>query len=85
MQRINLVYDDMYDDADVLLVPDWVAEQAFYWPMRYGEWLVSQGRTDMETEGFVEWLNAQISPEGEKVRILHQHITVDESEPSIDF
>ena len=66
MHRSNLVYDDVYDDADVLQVPDWGAEQAFYWPMRYSEWLVSKGRTDMETEGFVEWLNAQISPEGKR-------------------
>ena len=51
MQKINLVFDGLYADADVLLVPAWVADQAFYWPMRYGEWLSAQNRTEMETEG----------------------------------
>ena len=85
MRRINLVFDEVYEDADVLLVPDWVAEEAWHWPMRYGTWLVAQGRIDMETEGFVEWLNAQIDSEAEKVRILQQHVTVSAAEPSIDF
>ena len=53
--------------------------------MRYGTWLVAQGRIDMETEGFVKWLNAQIDSEAEKVRILQQHVTVSVAEPSIDF
>ena len=70
MQRINLVFDEEYNDADILLVPDWVAEQAFSWPMRYGAWLLSKGLTSMETEGFVDWLNAQIESETEKVCIL---------------
>ncbi|MBQ8555157.1 MAG: hypothetical protein IJ438_04695 [Clostridia bacterium] len=85
MQKINLIYDEAYEDANILLVPDWVAEQAFYWPMRYGSWLASQRCTDMETEGFVEWLNARITSEEEKVRILQQHVAVSKSEPSIDF
>jgi len=85
MRKINLVFDEVYDDADILLVPDWVAEEAWHWPMRYGTWLVAQGRIDMETEGFVEWLNAQIDSEAEKVRILQQHVTVSAAEPSIDF
>ena len=85
MRQINLVFDEVYDDADILLVPDWVAEQAVLMPGRYSEWLVSQGRTDMETDGFVAWLNAQIGADAEKVRIIAQHVTVSESEPSIDF
>ena len=85
MKRINLVYDEFYADADVLLVPDWVFEQALHLPGQYSEWLLVQGRKDMVTEGFVEWLNDQIDPEEEKVRILAQHVSVSETEPRIDF
>ena len=85
MQKINLVYDEFYADADILLVPDWVADQAQHLPGRYSEWLTAPGRTDMETNGFVGWLNDRISSEAEKVRILARHVTVSESEPSIDF
>ena len=85
MKRINLVYDEYYADADVLLVPDWVFEQAIHLPGQYSDWLVVQGRTDMETKGFVEWLNNQIDSVEEIVRILAQHVCVSETEPSIYF
>lgn len=85
VRKINIVFDEVYEDADFLIVPDWVAEEAWHWPMRYGAWLKSQRRIDMETEGFVDWLNARIGSEAEKVRILQQHVTVSTTEPSIDF
>ena len=85
MVRINLVYDDVFDDADILLVPEWVAEQAYYWPMRYGEWLISQGCHNMETDAFVEWLNQQIIHDDEKALILMQHVSVNPENPRIDF
>ena len=85
MKKIHLVYDECYEDADILCVPDWVCEQAVSLPGRYSKWLHEQGRNDMETEGFIEWLNAHITSDAEKVLLLAQHVSVSENEPSISF
>lgn len=85
MKRINLVYDDCYDDADILLVPDFVYHSAEKWPMQYGKYLMETGCHVMETEGFVEWLNQNVCINGELAQIIQQHVSVSASEKSIDF
>ena len=85
MKKINLVFDECYEDADILLVPDFVFNTADAWSSKYGNWLVSQGEHVMESKGFVEWLNKFYCTENNKACILQQHITVDPDEKAIEF
>ncbi len=85
MKKINLIYADDCCDADILLVPDSLYETGGRWCPLYSEWLTQQGRIDMESEGFVAWLNEHFCKGEEKAEILAQHVTVSENEPRIDF
>ena len=85
MRRIYLVYDDCYEDADELLVPEVVCQLAELLPGRYSHYLTSIGCVDMETEGFVEWLNKTICPCEEQAIIIKQHIPAIPEELTIDF
>ena len=85
MRRIYLVYDDCYEDADELFVPEVVCQSAELLPGRYSRCLSSIGSIHMETEGFVQWLNQVVCPGGEQAIILHQHISANPEEFTIHF
>lgn len=85
MKQINLVYDEFFEDADILLVPDSVYQRAEVLPGQYSEYLSSKGLSQMETVGFVEWLNMHICKQGEHVSIVEQHVGVSDAERYIPF
>ena len=89
MKLINLVYDDELDEADVLEVPDYIADNIEYYVMEFNGWLFDpenrqrflapyKGRMELAigTEEFVWWLNCYHASEKEASTIIGQHTSL---------
>ncbi len=89
MQKINLIYDDILDDVDILLVPDCIAYDIENVIQEFGYWLSVPENSDqflnatinghrylaIGTAEFMWWLN-NIKITGEnKAVITDQHTT----------
>lgn len=99
MRYINLVYDDNYDDVDILLVPDFVAENVEDTSSKFLSWLnvsenqqrflivLEDGRQilGVETEGFLWWLNNVMINHGPKAKIIKQHTHIVLGYPNVEF
>lgn len=69
MTKINIVYDDMYCDADIVAVPDEIADHLGDLVSMFLDWSPPENDNDywktingkkylsIETIGFVKWLN----------------------------
>lgn len=87
MEPVCILFDDMYDDTDIISVPDSLYDdiqelgRQFPWWLEKGEhdfWVTSpNGKRylNCETDGFVWWLNKQLGDDcKEKVKIVAQHV-----------
>lgn len=84
MTKVNIVFDNMFDDADIIAVPDILAAdiekigQEFLWwvPSAPAEdrdyWAFKNGRKYLitETDGFLKWLNARYCQKTEKAYVI---------------
>lgn len=88
MRKINLVFDEVYNDVDILLVPDDIAEGIESVMLEFGRWLscdeyakyfrTGQGKfLAIGTSEFLWWLNHIRIIEGTKASILEQHAEFD--------
>lgn len=88
MQKINLVYEDDYDDVDILLVPDYVAEDIQKILQEFFDWVAipengfrfkielnGEKVLSIDTSEVVWWLENHVIKEGESVEVLKQHTT----------
>lgn len=85
MTNINIVYDDMYDDADIIAIPDFlvsaieaIGQEFLFWiPTTDDEkyWIYIDGKkcSIAETIGFIDWLNSTYCKETEKAYIISQN------------
>ena len=99
MKYINLVYEDDYEDADVLLVPDEIADniddvmlEFFGWvkfPENNSRFLVKVGEgkkvLSIDTEEFLWWLNNVKLYGGTKATIEKQHTMMWQGCPNAEF
>ena len=70
MTKVNIVFDDTYNDVDIIAVPDEIAskietisQEFLYWnpPVDDSDyWIIINGKKylAMETDGFIKWLNS---------------------------
>lgn len=85
MQRVNVVFDDVLDDTDIIVIPDEIASNIVAIGQAFLQWLpaakddayqiVIDGHKCLvaETDGFVKWLNARYCLGSEKAYIEVQH------------
>jgi len=99
MKYINLVYEDDYEDADILLVPDEIADNIDNVMREYFRWIkipennvrflvkVGEGKEvlSIDTEGFLWWLNNVKLREGTKAIIEKQHTMIWQGCPVAEF
>lgn len=69
MTKVNIVFDDIFDDVDIIAVPDEIipeiekiAQEFFDWIPTTKDsdyWTIIDEKTYMiaETDGFIKWLN----------------------------
>lgn len=99
MQKIIVLYDENYNDVDILSVPDRIASCINDYGQSYCRWLESADVapdlrrvvngvkcTILETEGFVGWLNSNVIKDGEeKATILQTNTVFCEGYPVVEF
>lgn len=99
MRKINLIFDGVYDDADILLVPECIAEDTEKVMYEFGKWLLCaeeakrfrtlnapQGKFyEIGTDEFIWWLNNIKITEGTKASIIKQHIEYDPLLPKAEL
>ena len=99
MRKVIVLFDEQYDDVDILVVPERIAENINYYGQSYCRWLESPEVdpklctivngvkcTILETEGFVGWLNSNvIKDDEEKATILQTNTVFCEGYPVVEF
>ena len=82
MTKVNIVFDDFFDDADIIAVPDElvpkieaIGQEFLHWdpPAEDSDyWVIIDGRKccAAETTGFIKWLNSNYCANTEKAYIL---------------
>jgi hypothetical protein len=99
MQKVNVVFDDVFDDADLILVPKRCVNAIREIEYAFNHWLQSDQNTefwgiasdgrpcvDCETVGLIYWLNTYYRlPDEPLAEILQQHTDYNPEYPSFEF
>ena len=99
MRLVNVIYGNDYNDVDLILVPQWVAQKIYDYVQEFCDWLITdpdqtykritnEGLVSYicETDGFIDWLNKHIiKSELEKATIVSQHLNYNPELPSAEF
>ena len=99
MRRVNVVYDEVFDDVDILLVPDNIAENIEHIVNEFNHWLLlpeNRGRfvvkvldgydiLEIGTMEFLWWLNHVKIDTTQKASILTQHTNLVPDYPCAEF
>ena len=97
MKRVNIVFDDVFDDADILLIPDEIFSRIEEIGQEFLQWLPStenpeywtiiNGRRCMvaETDGFIKWLNATYCKDLQKAIVVARNTNYEPSLKIIEF
>ncbi|MBQ1226126.1 MAG: hypothetical protein IIX75_03450 [Clostridia bacterium] len=99
MVKINIRYDDVNDDVDIVAIPaeiinilDEIVHAFLEWlpsaPLNDSDYWVFIGEkrvSNCETEGFVKWLNNNYCTDDKKAFIVCQHTNYQPEYKSIEF
>ena len=99
MEKVIVIYDEHYNDVDVLGIPSKIVKNIIDLGKMYCEWLYSHHNdpqfctvvngvkcTILETEGFVNWLNFTVlKDDAEKATILETNVQFREGYPIVEF
>ena len=97
MKKVNIVFDDIFDDADIIMIPDEIFSrieeigQEFLNWVPYAEdsdyWMMKDGKryTIAETDGFIKWINATYCKKLEKTFVIARNTKYDASLKTVEF
>jgi len=100
MKLINVVYEEDYEDVDILSVPDYIYENIENEVQLYFDWLFDKSSShdywkknekggeyiDCDTDAFVNWLNEyKLDSNSEKVYIIQSHTIYHPEYKSAEF
>ena len=99
MKRVYVVFDDEFDDVDILLVPDDIADNIERVVWEFNQWLrIPENRSrfvvkiingygilSINTEEFLWWLNHVRIDTTQKATILTQHTKLVSDYPRAEF
>jgi hypothetical protein len=97
MKKINIVFDDIFDDADIIMIPDEIFSrieeigQEFLNWVPYAEdsdyWMMKDGKryTIAETDGFIKWINTTYCKNLEKTFVIARNTKYDASLKTVEF
>ena len=99
MKKINIVFEDDLEDVDVLLVPEYIANDIERITQNFFDWVSAVkhqklfeqkstcGNTHIAvgTHAFVWWLNEYTTQNGDVVVILKEHTTYCPEYPTAAF
>ncbi|MBR4057087.1 MAG: hypothetical protein IKK00_02990 [Oscillospiraceae bacterium] len=97
MKKVNIVFDDIFDDADIIAIPDEIFShieeigQIFlHWVPTAEDpdyWKLINGRkcTITETDGFIKWINTTYCNDLEKCYVVARSTDYDPTLEIIEF
>lgn len=97
MTNVNLVFDNVFEDADIIAIPDQIAskietigQEFLDWvPNAKDEdyWIVVNGKrySVAETNGFIKWLNSCYCSKTEKAYVVKRNTNYCPLYKSIEF
>ena len=97
MKKINIVFDDVFDDADILVIPDEIfsrieeiGQEFLDWVPQAEDpdyWTMIDGRrcAVAETDGFIKWLNATYCKDLPKAFVVARNTNYEPSLKIIEF
>ena len=97
MLKVNIVFDDLFDDADIIAISDQVApiivnigQEFLHWVPSAEDsdyWTIINGRkcTVAETDGFIKWINSTYCKDLEKAYVIARNTNYDPTLKIIEF
>ena len=99
MKPINILFDGIYNDVDIILVPDWIANAIDQVVLDFHSWLsIPENKSRfmkpnerwgqvlmIDTQEFVWWLNNVKILSQEKSMVVKQHTSYIEEYPTAHF
>lgn len=82
MTKVNIVFDNDFEDADIIVIPDEIASKIEAIGQEFLDWIPNTNDSDYwrvidekkyiiaETDGFIKWLNFHYCPKAEKAYIM---------------
>ena len=82
MTKINIIFDDDFDDVDIIMVPDEIVSKIEEIGQEFLDWIPSAKDSDYwtivngrkclvaETDGFIKWLNSFYCQKLEKAYVI---------------
>ena len=82
MTKVNIVFDDTFDDADIIMIPDEIVSDIEKIAQEFLDWIPDAEDSDYhtilngkrcivaETDGFIKWLNKFYCNETEKAYVV---------------
>ena len=71
MTKVNVIFDNSFDDADIIAIPDEIASRIETIGQEFLDWVLTAKNSDywvnmdgqkclvIETDGFIKWLNSR--------------------------
>ena len=97
MIKVNIVFDDLFDDADIIAIPDEVSsrieeigQEFLHWIPTAEDpeyWALITGRkcNIAETDGFIKWMNTTYCKNLEKCYVVARNTDYDSTLKIIEF
>ena len=85
MTKVNIVFDDVFHDADIIAIPDEIVSQIDVIGQEFLDWVPTAKDSDywtmidgqkiitVETEGFIKWLNSCYCSNIEKAYVVKRN------------
>lgn len=97
MKTVNIVFDDFFDDADIIAVPDEILSQIEEIGQKFLRWVPTTEDPDYwglvggrkcsiaETDGFIKWINSTVCKDLEKCYVVARNTEYDPTLKIIEF
>lgn len=97
MIKVNIVFDNDFEDADIIAIPDEIAseidtitQEFLDWVPRASDsdyWTIIDGRkcSVAETDGFIKWLNSCYCAKTEKAYVVARNTNYCSQYKVVDF
>lgn len=97
MTKVNIVFDDIFDDADIIAVPDEIIFRIKELCQMFLDWIPLENDTEYwvdinnrkclnkETDGFIKWLNSNYCQDFEKAYVVARNTNYSPEYKIIEF
>ena len=97
MKKVNIVFDDIFDDADIIAIPDEIFSHIEEIGQNFLHWVPTAENPDYwklingrkcaiaETDGFIKWINVTYCKDLENCYVVARNTDYDSTLKTIEF